>query len=139
MGDRLTVLGREAAGGGGRGRPREDPSPRSAGQVSPGKGTTVKKGSQPGRPTGKEGEGQGRGEIKGRQGGWLEEGGRVRGGRRGEGRVREHRRRIRVAPQAPWGRERLPWGREGTGEQRRGKGEEGGPQGAEKGGKGGEE
>ena len=34
--------GEETAGGGGRGRPREDPSPRSAGQVS-GKGTTVKK------------------------------------------------------------------------------------------------
>ena len=76
MGDRLTVLGREAAGGGGRGRPCEDPSPRSAGQVSPGKATTVKKGSQPGRPTGKEGEGQSRGEIKGRQG--------AAGGERGE-------------------------------------------------------
>lgn len=35
--------GEETAGGGGRGRPREDPSPRSAGQVSSGKGTTVKK------------------------------------------------------------------------------------------------
>lgn len=51
-------------------------------------------------------------------------------------RVREQRGRIRVAPQAPWGRERPG---EGTREQRRGKGEEGGPQGGEKGGKGGEE
>ena len=102
-GDRLTVLGQEAveeaAGGGARGRPCEDPCPQGAGQVSPGKGTTVKKRQPTGETDRKGGGGAEKSREEGSAVGWLQEGGRVRGGRRGEVRVREQRGRIQVAPE----------------------------------------
>lgn len=78
MGTGLQSWGREAAGGEigeAESQAHGTPHPEGAGQsVTWGKGQQLKKGSQPGRPTGKEGRGTGQRQGQGSAGGWLEEG-----------------------------------------------------------------